>query len=275
MSLYLASKYPIYSPEVKNYQDGVAYEVEMEKKGDGQYLVTQKVKGKSSFLYQVLKDRKAQFCIAYKIKESLTRRTHKYSLTEVSEQEIKGEYLIDDISKGLSFTLLPSIFLLEETELRVSPNNTYGLDELWCEGSPILFPKYSKIAHSTPLDSSDTDSNSLFRVKLNDSLGKGQLKVEFEAHYEEPFYIHCASDVFRFLDNSSDDNLKRAIESQILVGSFAQLRSYCQEKGEDVSSEKLSLLKEHMKEENLADWTADDFNPSEAATKLLPFKIPE
>ena len=275
MSLYLASQYPIYSPTVKNYQDDVVYDVEMENKNEGQYLVTQKVTGKSSFIYQVLKDKKAKFGITYKIKDSLTRITHGYSPTSESEQEIIGKHLIKNIPEGLSFTLLPFIFLLGKEEISISPSTTYGLDELWWEDSPILFPKYAKIAHSVPIDSPDVDDLP-FIIQLDGSLQVGQLKVEFDAHdVEKPFHVKCAKDVFHFLKGNTDEHLKRAIESQILVGAFSEVKSYYLDNEDGVSSEKLDLLKASMKEQGVEDWIAEDFNPSEAATKMHPLKIPK
>ena len=269
-------QYPVYSPVVNNYQNDVVYDVEIKKKSEGQYLVTQKVTGKSSFIYQALKDKKAEFGITYKIKESLNRITHGYPPTRDLEQEIIGEYLIEDIPEGLSFTLLPFIFLLEKEKISISPNNTYGLDKLWWQYSSIIFPQYAKIAHSLPIDSSNVDDNLPFIIQRSKSLQAGQLKVEFDAHNaEKPFHVKCAKDVFHFLKGNTDEHLKRAIENQILVGAFSELKSYYQAKEEDGSSGKLDLLKASMKEQGIEDWTVDDFNPSEAATKLHPLKIPK
>ena len=119
-----------------------------------------------------------------------------------------------------------------------------------------------------------------FYAHLDESLKKGQLKIELYVNERIPFIVSCASDIHGFLQTSSvDDPLRKAIENEILVGSLAMARiSYLEAQVEDQEqklSENLSLLKEHIREKCLTDWTRDDFNPSEVAAKMLPFEIPE
>ena len=272
MSLYVASQYPIYTPKIRNYQNNVRYEVCVTELNERCHIL-QKVIGGSSFIYQVLKDKKAEFGITYKIKDSLLRCTYQYPPTEVSDEEIIGEYLIRDIPKGTSFVLMPFIFLLKEKKIHVSKDNTYGLNEIWWE-SQVAFPKYSKIAHYSPFNFENTYS--LFSVHLDVSLKKGQLKIKFHANEPIPFIVACASDIHNFLRTSpADDSLRKAIENEILVGSFAMVRIYYLEDEERELSENLNSLKEHMRKKGLTDWTKDDFNPSEVAAKICPFEIPE
>ena len=150
MGLYVASQYPIYTPKITNYQDNVRYKVCVTERDAG-WHVLQKVIGGSSFIYQVLKSREAEFGLAYKIKDSLLRGTYKYPFTKESDGEIIGEYTIKDIPKGTSFVLMPFIFLLEKKKIHVSKNNTYELNEIWWGESLISFPQYSKIAHYSSL----------------------------------------------------------------------------------------------------------------------------
>ena len=274
MSRNLAAQYPIYTSEIDNYKSDVVYDVEIEKQEKGEYCVTQKVKGESSFLYQVLKNKEAEFGITYKIQGSIVRRTQKYPLTQESNGEIIGQHIIKDIPKGAIFTLLPFILLLKEKEIQASENQTYGLNEIWWGGG-LSFPRYSKIAHFSRFREGEGSDVSLFNIKKDESLEKGELWVELMVQETEPFIVRCAEDVFYFLQRKGDEHLRVAIENQILVSSFAEIRSYCQRNEDYNLSEELNLLEENMEEQDLASWTLDEFNASYAAMKFKPFKIPE
>ena len=275
MSLYVAGQFPIYTPETNNYKNDVVYNVEIEEQEKGEYCVTQTVTGESSFLYQVLKNKEAEFGITYKIQDSIVRRTQKYPLAEESNGKIVGQYTIKDVPKGTIFTLLPFILLLEEKEIQVSENKAYGLNEIWW-GDSLSFHKYSKIAHFPPFKVRDDDSMiSPFTGRLDKNLKKGELWVEFMAYETAPFIVSCAEDVFYFLRRQGDNELKTAIENQILVSSFAEIRQHYQKHGDYGSSELLDVLKENMEEQGLESWTEDGFNASYAAMKLNPFKIPK
>ena len=279
MSIHLAAQYPIYTPEKEgrpsNYESNVVYSVKIEEQEEGEHRVTQKVTGESSFLYQVLKNKQAEFGITYKVKDSIVRRTQKYPLTEEANGKIIGQYTIKDIPRGTIFTLFPFVLLLKETKIVASKNKTYGLNKIWWGGG-LSFPRYSKIANFWPLEGGDDDSEvSPFIGRLSPDLGKGELWVQFDASAPVPFIAWCAEDVFYFLRRQGDNKLKTAIKNQILVSSFAEIRQYYEKYENYGSSELLDVLKENMEEQRLASWTEDEFNPSKVAMKLNPFEIPK
>ena len=172
--------------------------------------------------------------------------------------------------------LRPFIVCAVETEHTLQAED--GVHSLWVDRT-VKFKKGAKIAIG-PDFRPRSSMESLLSIDRDESLKPGQVLINPVTEQGFYFSVKVASDLYEFLRNPGEGNLKKHSHS-ILIHAVSTCMSilaneYSSE-GSDESWQSYSnllVLAEEMERKKLTLWYEDNFHPEEAATLLYPHPVP-
>lgn len=274
----LILSFPVLKNNGGDFLENVAYMVEATQAQNKRKLyITHTLKG-NSFIAQLIKDKKAKFSVVLFYKDNAERQKFVCEDFDCDNEanEITAEQIID-IDFRYAPEITPNIVVFEKVDIAVD-NNT-GLSDFW-SGEIFIIPAYARIAHYSKLTFTSGDVSSLIWKDVNKDYPNGAVKTavnETCGEAEQPIKITCATDVYdelnKGLKNSVGANIvvRKAIITQVLCAVYAHM-STVKDKKSDIHKG-LSLHMEEVKEKTKEDWENEYFNPSLAATQMLPYAI--
>jgi len=271
MSNQLILDFPVLQEDSGDFVDAVSYQVEAHRFAD-KIEITHTLNG-SSYISHLISEGVAQFSVRLIYRGSSERHHESCSAT--------GACATQTIPLKFSYApeILPSIVLLDDREIAV--DDASGLTDFWAKGSRFFIPKYSRIALGPQLFFTDGGVQSLMRLKSDESLGDGEMKVvvkEAVGEGETPVVLACGEKVYDCLKKVTASNPITASQSMghaIITQALCAVYAYMQNLGQDQEVD--GVLKAHLqmlKEKTGIGWNdGDDFNPSLAATIMWPYVI--
>ncbi len=276
----LILSFPVLKNGGGDFLDGISYVVEATQAQNNRKLyITHTLKG-NSFISQLIKDKKAKFSVALFYKDNRTREKFvcedfyydDESREIISEQEINIDF-------RYAPEITPNIIIFKDVKITVDNNS--GLSDFW-NGEIFTIPAYARIAHYSKLKFTSGDVSSLMWKAMEKSYSNGVIKTIVDVNKgegEQPIKIICAQDVYDELDKGFSGNImdtkmamRQSIVTQILCAVYAHM-DQIKDKTDDIHSGLLMHM-ENVKEQTGEDWELEnDFNPSFAATQMLPYAI--
>lgn len=274
MSNQLILDFPVLQEDSGDFVDAVSYQVEAHRFAD-KIEITHTLNG-SSYISHLISEGVAQFSVRLIYRGSSERHHESCSAT--------GACATQTIPLKFSYApeILPSIVLLDDREIAV--DDASGLTDFWAKGSRFFIPKYSRIALGPQLFFTDGGVQSLMRLKSDESLGDGEMKVvvkEAVGEGETPVVLVCGEKVYDCLKKVTASNpitASQSMGSAIITQALCAVYAYMQNSQNSNSDQEIGgVLKAHLQmleEKTGTGWNdGDDFNPSLAATKMRPYVI--
>ncbi len=275
----LILSFPVLRNGGGDFLDGISYVVEAtQAQNDRKLYIIHTLKG-NSFISQLIKDKKAKFSVSLLYKDNAERQ--KFICDEfdyddetneiTAEQEIKIDF-------RYAPEITPNIVIFEDVKITV--DNNAALSDFW-NGEIFIIPAYARIAYHSKLKFTSGDMLQLLSVNLDESFNHGSIKTtvsETAGEGEQPIKITCAEDVFDELKKGVTDNpfdAKTAMRASIVTQVLCCVYSYMgnlSDKETEINSGLLVHMK-MLKEKTKQDWKDDSFNPSLAATQMIPYAI--
>lgn len=274
----LILSFPVLKNGGGDFLDGISYVVEARQEQNKRNLyITHTLKG-NCFISQLIKDEKAKFSVSLLYKDHAERQKFICNEFDYDDEtnEITAEQKIK-IDFRYAPEITPNIVIFED--FKITDNNT-GLSDFW-NGEIFTIPTYARIAHYSKLNFTSGDVRRLLSVSIDESLNNGSIKTtisETAGEGEQPMKIRCAKDVFDELKKGvvdKPDDAKTAMRASIITQVLCCVYSYMgnlSDKETEINSG-LLLHMETVKEKTQQDWKDDSFNPSLAATQMLPYAI--
>ncbi len=270
--------FPTLQPDSADFMEEVAYEVKA-KHNDGKLIITHSLTGES-FIKQLIDEGKARFSVALFYKDSAQRRHNVFGNNP--RRDKNGIIAKQEIANGFSYgpEIKANIITIEDVKIPVDEQS--GLGPFWQAGSNIHIPSHARIASYPDLTFYDGSISSIISIKYDDNLTEGTLKVKVDkiaGVTEHPIKVLCAKDVFdqlrkikgvETLEHPKDekDAIRLAIVTQILCAAYAEI---IKNREEEITNESLIEHLKNLEEKTGENCEDDDFNPSLAATKMLPY----
>lgn len=275
----LILSFPVIKNNGGDFMESVSYIAEATQENNRRILhITHTLKG-DSFIAKLIRDKKAKFSVTFFYKDSKQRQKFIYDEFDydAETQEITAEQKIDiDFSYAPEITA--NIVIFEDVKITVDDKS--GLVGFW-DNEYFNIPAFSRIAHYLTLKFTSGDVSSLLSVDCDEFFVNGSIKTivsETIGEDEQPIKIRCAQDVFDELKKDVVENptdaktaFRASIVTQVLCHVYAHM-SNLDDKENDIHSGLLAHM-ESVKEVTGEDWEGDDFNPSFAATKMIPYAI--
>jgi hypothetical protein len=271
-------------PVLKNgggyFLNDISYVVEAatQEQNNRKLYITHTLKG-NSFISKLIKDKKAKFFVSLLYRDNAERQkficdefNYDNETNEITaEQEIKIDF-------RYAPEVTPNIVVFENDTITVDNNS--GLSDFW-NGEIFTIPAYARIAHYSKLKFTSGDTRHLLSVNLDENFNDGSIKTtvsETAGESEQPIKITCAKDVFDELNKGVDDKpydaktaMRASIVTQVLCCVYSDMGNLSDKETEINSG--LLLHMETVKEKTQQDWKDDSFNPSLAATQMIPYAI--
>ena len=170
----------------------------------------------------------------------------------------------------------PSIIIMEDGKFSVDSHS--GLTDFWETGSRFDIPKYARIALAQKLKFTSGDVSSLMRIKFDENLEDGEMKVvvhEGAGEGETPVIVLCGKGVYGALGKAkqaeprnASDSMRSAIVTQALCAVYAYMNKM---RNEYEASGVLAAHLEDLESKTNENWNNDAFDPCLAATKMRPY----
>ena len=277
MSDSLILDFPILRKDSNDFSEEISYDVEATR--DNRYLhVEHHLKG-HSFISNLIEKSKAKFSVRLLYKDSSERQYHRYDqqIPRIQNEAITIKQIIP-VEFSYFPIIMPSIIVLEDVKITIDDSS--GLTDFWKQGECFSIPQYARIALFPRLTFSDGSILSLMRLIYDESLDKGEMKVDVNEHIGEgeiPVSLQCSKDVYdqlRKVTQEKPGNIGESIGSAIVTQALCATYAYMQNLDSD--SEVCSILSMHLnmlEEKTGLSWENEDFNPSLAATKMRPYVL--
>jgi hypothetical protein len=277
----LILSFPILKNGGGDFLDGISYVVEATQEQNNRKLhITHTLKG-NSFISQLIKDKKAKFSVSLLYKDNAERQKFICDEDELDYDDETNEITAkQEIKIDFHYApeVTPNIVIFEGVKITV--DNNAGLSDFW-NGEIFTIPAYARIAHYSKLKFTRGNVLQLLSVNLDESFNDGSIKTtvsETVGESEQPIKITCAKDVFDELKKSVIDKpydaktaMRASIVTQVLCCVYSYMGNLSDEETEINSG--LLLHMKTVKEKTQQDWKDDSFNPSLAATKMIPYAI--
>ncbi len=273
----LILSFPVLKHGGGDFLDDISYVVEATQAQDKRNLyITHALKG-NSFIAQLIKDGKAKFCVSLFYKDNAERQAFTCIDDDVCIDDETNEIIAEQeikIDFRYAPEITPSIVIFENTEIRVDNNS--GLNDFW-DAEIFAIPAYARIAYYQKLKFTEGNLLQLLSVSLDENLPDGSAKTtvfETAGEGEQPIKLTCAKDVFDELKKGvvdKPDDAKTAMRASIITQMLCYVYSYMANLKDKETGINSGLLL-HMQQVK-GDWQDDNFNPSLAATQMLPYAI--
>ena len=291
--------FPVLKEGGDDFSTAVSYAVEAYRTGQ-KLEVTHTLQGQS-FIRELIEGGAAKFSLMLLYRDSAERENHWCDATTLADTEATATQNID-IKFSYAPEIIPSIVILQDKDIAVGPAS--GLTDFWAHGASFRIPAHSRIALAEKLRFTSGDVADLLKIVHDRSLEIGEMKVivrESAGEEETPVSLRCGDGVYDELKKADYQSISRrlgfdetqkatrahlkdaseavrhAIVTQALTAIYAHMQSVHiqhQQAGEEDYAPSGVLLAhlEQMQSIGL-DWGDDDFNPSLAATKMLPYAV--
>ncbi|CAC9641602.1 hypothetical protein [uncultured Gammaproteobacteria bacterium] len=248
------------------------------KQNSRKLYITHTLKG-NSFIFQLIKDKKAKFSVSLFYKDNAERQKFICEDFDCDDEtnEITAKQTIN-IDFKYAPEITPNIVIFEETKITV--DNSTGLSDFW-RGETFTIPAYARIAHYLKLTFNSGDVSSLLNISCDETFTEGLIKTvvsEIAGEGEKPIKVICAKDVFDELKKGAIENpndaktaMRASIVTQILCHVYAYMSNLDEDGKEKIHSGLLTHM-EMVKERTGEDW-GGELNASFAATKMQPYAI--
>jgi len=272
----LILSFPVLKDGGGDFLESVSYVVEATQAQHNRKLyITHTLKG-SSFIAQLIRDGKAKFSVSLFYKDNAERQKFVCEGYDDERNEITAEQEID-IDFRYAPEITPNIIIVKNVKITVDSNS--GLGNFW-EGEIFDIPAYARIAHYLKLKFTSGDVSSLMWKDMDESYSNGVIKTivdENKGEGGQPIKIICAQDVYDELNKgfSGDMDVKMAMRQSIITQVLCHVYAHMSNLKDDKNDMHSGLLihMENVKERTGQDWENDDFNPSFAATSMMPYAI--
>ena len=272
----LILSFPVLKDGGGDFLESVSYVVEATQAQHNRKLyITHTLKG-SSFIAQLIRDGKAKFSVSLFYKDNAERQKFVCEGYDDERNEITAEQEID-IDFRYAPEITPNIIIVKNVKITVDSNS--GLGNFW-EGEIFDIPAYARIAHYLKLKFTSGDVSSLMWKDMDESYSNGVIKTivdENKGEGGQPIKIICAQDVYDELNKgfSGDIDVKMAMRQSIITQVLCHVYAHMSNLKDDKNDMHSGLLihMENVKKETGQDWESDDFNPSFAATNMMPYAI--
>jgi hypothetical protein len=274
----LILSFPVLKNGGGDFLEGVSYVVEATQAQDNRKLyIIHTLKG-NSFISQLIKDKKAQFSVSLFYKDNAERQNF---VCEDFDYDDETKEIISEQKINIDFRyapeITPNIIMFEDVKITVDNS---GLSNFWT-GEIFTIPAYARIAHYSKLKFTSGDVSSLMWKDMDKNYSNGVIKTIVDVNKgegEQPIKIICAQNIYDELDKGFSGNMdikmamRQSIVTQILCAVYAHMNQI-KDKTDDIHSGLLMHM-ENVKEKTGQDWeNENDFNPSFAATKMIPYAI--
>ena len=288
MSGTIALGFPVLDEDGSSFADGVSYTVSATIQGAStskMLTVEHRLTG-MSFVRDWVQAGDARFSTRLLFRNGARREAHPF------------EGAFDDADEALVATQQLPVHFLETPEVVCSivaardrqlvvGHPESGLTDFWQAGERIDIPRYARIGRHATLTFGDGSLGSLIRVVEGKELESGQMKTGVSPQApegEKPVTLRCAKDVYDELQafteappSRSREALRSAIVTQALCAIYGHMYMMIRVEDGNFDEEGMNpALRSHgerLKEKADMTWEDDDFNPSLAATKMLPYTI--
>jgi len=272
----LILSFPVLKNGSGDFLENVSYVVEATQAQNRKLYITHTLKGKS-FIFQLIKAKKAKFSVTLFYKDNAERQNFVCEDFDYDDDanEITTEQKID-IDFQYAPEITPNIVIFEDIEITV--DNSSGLSDFW-NSAKFTIPIYARIAHYSKLKFTSGDVSSLMWKDMDKDYSNGVIKTVVDVNKgtgEQPIKIICAKDVYDELDkgfSSAETAMRQSIVTQILCAVYAYMYQIKDEETDGNIHDGLLMHMENVKEQTGQDWKDDDFNPSFAATTMMPYVI--
>ena len=276
--------YPILIPDSDDFVDSVEYKVIAKQNRELRKLYVTHYLGGESYIYKLIISDEAKFSVNVFYERNRIRQnfTCDKSNTEInlSEKKITATQTID-IDYSYAPDIMAGIFCTKETQINV--DNQSGLVSFWNEES-FKINKYARIGIFSKLSFGTSDIFSLIKVEPNKTYSNGSVRtvVDVDADINDsPIVAICALDVFQELRKVVLDpkDIKSAFRTSIITQILSCVYCHMHELVRKDSYDESKIhrgLRQHLNEVNektKQDWESEDFVPSLAATRMVPYAI--
>lgn len=274
----LILEFPVLKTGGGNFLESVSYVVEATQAQYERKLCISHILKGNSFISQLIKDKKAKFSVSLFYEDNTERQKfvcEDYEYNDETSEIIAKQEITIDFCYAPKIT--PNIVIFENVKIIVDDRS--GLGDFW-DGEIFTIPAYARIAHYPLEPFTSGDVSSLMWKDVDKDYPNGAVKTtvnETCGEAEQPIKITCATDVYDELNKGLKNNVgvnivaRQAIITQVLCAVYAYM-STLKDKKSDIHKG-LLLHMEGVKEKTKEDWENEDFNPSLAATKILPYAI--
>lgn len=273
----LILSFPVLKEGGGDFLESVSYVVEATQAQNNRKLyITHTLKG-NSFIAQLIKDGKANFSVSLFYRDNAERQNFVCEDYNDEGNEITAEQEID-IDFRYAPEITPNIVTFEDIKITVANNS--GLSGFW-DGEVFDVPAYTRIAHYLKLKFTSGDVHKLLNVSCDVNFKDGSIKTivnEVAGEGEQPIKIICAMNVFDELKKgviANPTDAKTAMRASIITQVMCSVYGYMHnlsDKEIGINSGLLMQMK-MVKDKTGLDWEGDDFNPSFAATQMIPYAI--
>ena len=288
MSGTIALGFPVLNEDGAGFSDGVSYTVSATLQGASPpkiLTVEHRLTG-VSFVRDWVRAGDARFSTRLFFRSGARREAHPFEGT----LDEAGEALVATQQLPVRFLETPeavcSIVTARDRQLVVSHPES-GLTDFWRAGERIDISRYARIGRHATLTFDDDSLGRLIRVVEGEELESGQMKTSVSPQSQEgekPVTLLCAKDVYDELQafteappSGNKEAMRSAIVTQALCAAYGHMHMLLRVEGDDYDEEGMNpSLRSHgerLKEETGMTWGDDDFNPSLAATRMLPYAI--
>ena len=288
MSGTIALGFPVLDEDGTGFVDGVGYTVSATIQGASpskMLTVEHRLTG-VSFVRDWVQAGDARFSTRLLFRNGARREAHPFEGTLDEE----GDALVATQQLPVRFLETPevvcSIVAARDRQLVVGHPES-GLTDFWQAGELIDIPWYARIGRHATLTFDDDSLGSLIRVVEGEELGSGQMKTSVSPQApdgEKPVTLRCAKDIYDELQvfteatpSTGREALRSAIVTQALCAIYGHMHTLILDKDGNFDEEGMNpALRSHgerLREETDMTWGDEDFNPSLAATTMLPYAI--
>ena len=288
MSGTIALGFPVLDEDGASFADGVSYTVSAAIQGatpPKMLTVEHRLTG-ASFVRDWVRDGDARFSTRLLFRNSARREAHPFegALDEADDALVATQQL--PVRFFETPEVICSIVAARDRQLVVSHPES-GLTEFWLAGERIDIPRYARVGRHATLTFDDGSLGSLIRVVEGEELGSGQMKTSVSPQLpegEKPVTLRCAKNVYDELQAFTEakpsggrEALRSAIVTQALCAIYGHMHMLIRgDNGDNIEEDMNPVLRSHgerLKEEADMIWGDDNFDPSLAATRMLPYTI--
>ena len=288
MSGTIALGFPVLDEEGVGFAEGVSYTVSATIQGAAPpktLTVEHRLTG-MSFVREWVWSGDARFSTRLLFRNGARREAHAFEGT----LDEAGEALVATQQLPVRFFETPevvcSIVAARDRRLVVGHPES-GLTDFWQAGERIDIPRYARIGRHATLIFDDGSLGSLIRVVEGEELESGQMKTSVSPQLpegEKPVTLRCAKDIYDELQVFTEapplrgrEALRSAIVTQALCAIYGHMHILIRgDNGDNVEEDMNPTLRSHgerLKEEADMTWGDENFDPSLAATRMLPYTI--
>ena len=228
----------------------------------------------------MIRDGDAQFAMEICAPASLSRRTDLADRASLLWEDSGGVRLKHSIKRSSNDEAAPVhvrgiVAAVRDASILCAAE--HGVSDAWVGRRLHMAP--GDVLAETSFTKNTVQTTSLLKVRNTGDAkspadGEAQIKLDSGV-----FFLDVNPDTYRKYMDVRDDILRHTLHLNGLVAAMGLLRQRHADNdlGEDGcgESDNLKALMKRLKREGVDDWTAEEFDPMQAATRLKPMMLPE